>query len=952
MNAVKTDIRLAWCVRGAVALVLVDFLVNWLGWATGIEPLKRILRDWPHLTPWTAALLATLATSILLQAGHATRARVWTARALTALTGAAAGLFLAEYQTGRSFGLDKMLFTDAVSELQQTWPGRPSPLTVLSAFLVAAAIALAKLEYRWIRLVWPLCLVAAMAPAAVTGIGYLHDAHSIKGLSQSMGMAHATALAVLLLVAATALSRPDLNPLAWLLARPDRRTLLRLAGIIAGFPAAIAVWRLVLSPLTLEDDAEWVLSITMGTLMLGVATLFTSQRTQRLLIDKELLATQRAQAEHQRAEAERQRAEAVERYRILADNAVDVVLHLRGREPVWVSPSIEAALGWAPNQWIGADLLAHVHPADVEVASAALAANTQGGTVIARGRLAAADGGYHWAEGRGKRYIDAQGNNDGVIVSLRIIDAQVAMEQELQRARDSAVALTEAKSEYVATVSHEIRAPLHAIHGFAELLENQLSAEGRPETAEWSTRVRAEAQRLTRLIEDLLDLSRLEAGKTKIDSKSFQLRRMVDDVIQIARIKADAKGIQLDSSIDPAIADWRSGDPDRLHQVLMNLVSNATKFTREGFIDVEISPVESSAVKGSVRFAVTDTGPGIPAEEIDRILQPFAQVSVVDADRGSGLGLAISDKIVKTLGGEGLAVTSLEGHGSTFHFTVPLPESAPQQPDSKHQGEPNGAGSMKTILVVDDNPTNQLLASAQLKKLGYRCQVASDGAKALERIEADRFDAVLMDCNMPVMDGYEATRRIRAGERGTGQHITVLALTASAIGANRDACVRAGMDGFLTKPLRLSELAQELSHFLDSRGPGGLEAETGRDVPGKSGAPILDAARIDRLVAELGADPVRKVAHAFATEIPQRLVKLCSVAAQGDADAVRRGAHSIRSPSTMLGADALAERLAAVEESANPAATVSATQLGDLVNATLTQLRARIDQCAEHVGPQ
>jgi signal transduction histidine kinase/CheY-like chemotaxis protein/HPt (histidine-containing phosphotransfer) domain-containing protein len=528
--------------------------------------------------------------------------------------------------------------------------------------------------------------------------------------------------------------------------------------------------------------------------------------------------------------------------------------------------------------------------------------------------------------------------------------ASLALERK--EAHDSAITLAEAKSNYVVTVSHEIRAPLHAILGFSELLESQLSSEGRHEAAEWSSRVRAEAERLTRLIDDLLNLSRLDAGKTKTVSKAFQLRKMLDDLIQTSRVTAEAKGLHLNTSVDPTISDWRTGDPDRLHQVLLNLVSNATKFTHEGRIDVEISPAATEAAPDLVRFAVTDTGPGIPGEEIDRILEPFAQVYSSDADRGSGLGLAISDRIVKALGGDGLAVASLEGHGSTFHFTLPLPESAPQEPVPGREAEPPGASSMGTILVVDDNPTNQLLVEAQLNKLGYSCEVAPDGAVALERLESGRFDAVLMDCNMPVMDGYEATRHIRAKERGTGVHIPVLALTASAMGTNRDACERAGMDGFLTKPLLLTKLAQELDRFLGAAEADRIdpEAEVSRSGRDMSNAPILDDARIDRLLAELGAGPLQKVALTFVAEMPRRLAELSRVAAEGDVDAVRRSAHAIRSPSAMLGAAALAERLRAIEESTDPVSGVSEARLNDLIDATMERLHARIGQSAHQGG--
>ena len=525
---------------------------------------------------------------------------------------------------------------------------------------------------------------------------------------------------------------------------------------------------------------------------------------------------------------------------------------------------------------------------------------------------------------------------------LRCCDlATLALEHE--DAQRAAITLAEEKSNYVATVSHEIRAPLHAILGFSELLENQLSSDGRSENAEWSRRVRTEADRLTRLIDDLLNLSRINAGRAKIVAKPFQLRKLLDDLIESSRITAESKGLTINSFVDPTISDWRVGDPDSVHQVLLNLVSNATKFTRVGRIDVEITSAATEAAPDLVRFAVIDTGPGIPREEIDRVLQPFAQVSGADSDRGSGLGLAISDGIVKALGGDGLAVVSLEGHGSTFHFTLPLPETVPLKPAPHSETEPATSGSPGTILVVDDNLTNQLLVEAQLKRLGYVCEAAFDGAEALERLRSGRFDAVLMDCNMPVMDGYMATRRIRAEERGSGVHIPILALTASTMDGNRDACERAGMDGFLTKPLHLADLSRELSRFLGEGPKRRLDHEVlrGSSVRTHSGTPLLDDVRIDRMLAELGAIPLRKVAHSFVSEMPRRLADLRRAAAEGDADAVRRSAHAIRSPAAMLGAAALADWLKAVEESEDPVASVADEPLEDIIDATMERLRAK-----------
>ncbi len=945
MAGTDADMPLKWWVRGAVALVLAIAAVDWLGWATGAPSLAQVHLHWPQMVPWSTSILAGLAVAILLQAGRPSAGRIWTGRALALTAGTLAAVFLAEYVTGSPFGLDRVLFPGAVGALDQAWPGRPSVQAALSILALAATVGLLRLDRRWIVIGWPFVTIAAAALPLVALVTYLFDAAEMLSRSPSVGMNASTAVAIMLLIGAAVAVRPDRQPVAWLVARPDRRMLVRLVVTFLLVPVWVAIWRLVLLAFGLHGDAVWVLSVTLATLILGAPIFLISRHVQHVTADQ--LTQSRV-----RTEAERQRAEAVERYRILADNAVDVVVHLRGRHIAWVSPSVQAAFANPPERWVGSDFTDHVHPDDLETMDSLLNRIGAGKSVTERFRIRSADGSYHWVDGHATSYLDATAAPDGVILALRIVDTQVEVEHELQQALDFAITLAGEKSDYVATVSHEIRSPIHAILGFAELLETQLSAEGRNEAAEWSRRIRTEAERLSRLISDLLDLSRLDAGRTTIAAEPFQLRAMVDDVVQMSKLKVEAQGLKLDYSVDPTIPDWRTGDPDRLHQVLHNLVSNAEKFTREGRIDVDVSPASTGTNADLVRFAVTDTGPGIPGEDIARILQPFTQVRSSDAERGSGLGLAISDRLVKAMGGDGLDVASLEGHGSTFHFTVPLPESEPQQ-QAAEAVKTTETGSRRRVLVADDNQTNRLLVAAQLDKLGYDCDVASDGAEALKRLESGTFDAVLMDCNMPGMDGYEATRRIRAGERGTGVHIPVLALTASAVDSNRDACERAGMDSFLGKPLSLSKLAEELGRFIGAGRPENADADTSSDTQTTTEAPILDEARIDRLLEELGADPLHKVVSAFVAEMPRRLAELRRVAVQRDADAVRRSAHALRSPSAMLGAVALADQLRIFEESADPLSAMAAipeTSLDGLIETSVERLQARLGQPADQGG--
>ncbi|BBY22119.1 sensor domain-containing diguanylate cyclase [Mycobacterium stomatepiae] len=410
----------AWCRRIALLVVFAIAALCWAGWATGVDRLTRIHPNWPQMMPWTGVWLLALVAAIWAQTGHPSQKRVWAGRGLALVVGAFAGTTLVEYVTGGLVGPDQLWFGEAVRASGWTWPGRPSPQTASSALLLAAAAGLMRVDGNGKAPV--LCPAFAAAGGAIPFVtvgAYLFDALALVGTSPTTGQALMTALALLLLDAAIVLGRPDRFPVAWVLARPDRSSLLRLAAILAGFPIVVAVARPIFLWLGFGEQTEWTLSILLGTAIVGAITFFFTQREQKLLIEKELVSKERAEAEM--------------RYRILADNAVDIVVHLRGEELAWVSPSVEAALGRPPHAWSGADLDRYIHPLDLETVSAAMSRVAAGESVVQRFRVHDADGDYHWVEGHGKPYVDAEGNTDGLIAALRVIDDQVEAEQRLER---------------------------------------------------------------------------------------------------------------------------------------------------------------------------------------------------------------------------------------------------------------------------------------------------------------------------------------------------------------------------------------------------------------------------------------------------------------------------------------------------------------------------------------
>ncbi len=352
-----------------------------------------------HTPPLTAVWLAGLAVAVLLQSGHPSDLRTWLGRGVAAAMAVTAASVLVGYLAGKSFG--------------------PPPRTAASALYLSGAVALMRVDRRRSGLLWGIFLLAAVATPLATVVGHMFKAVSDVILTESTGQRISTAVGALLLVAATVLARPDRNPIAWLMARPDRWALLRLVGILGGLPLLVGVSRLPFLVLGLGTEAAWILATTIATVIAGAAVFYLSQREQGLLIDKELLSRQRADAEM--------------RYRILADNAVDVVFHLHGSSVTWVSPSVEAAFGEPPRQWVGSDLRLRIHPDDLATVATAVRGIGPDKPVLARFRVRTAEGGYHWVDGNAKPYIDADGNPDGLIAALRIVDDQVEAQQRLDR---------------------------------------------------------------------------------------------------------------------------------------------------------------------------------------------------------------------------------------------------------------------------------------------------------------------------------------------------------------------------------------------------------------------------------------------------------------------------------------------------------------------------------------
>ncbi|HEX8416287.1 MAG TPA: ATP-binding protein, partial [Methylobacterium sp.] len=443
-----------------------------------------------------------------------------------------------------------------------------------------------------------------------------------------------------------------------------------------------------------------------------------------------------------------------------------------------------------------------------------------------------------------------------VTAEHRQADVQRQAAQEAERTREEAVAASRAKSDFLASMSHEIRTPLNAIIGFTGLILDRRDLP--PDLTRQVGLIQSSGNALLTVVNDVLDFSKIEAGAIVLEPRPFSPRALVDNTLSIVRGQADAKSLDLVFEPDPALSPWLVGDEDRLRQILLNLVNNAIKFTRDGSVTIRLQSLGASPAGQRIAFSVTDTGIGIPADKLGRLFQRFSQVdgSIRREFGGTGLGLAISQRLVEMMGGT-IGVVSEPWKGSCFAFTLSL------VPVSQHDREPMAetlpeamVSRSARILLAEDLEVNQEIACAILEAAGHRVDAVGDGAAALKAVEEGAYDVVLMDIQMPIMDGLTAAARIR-GLPGPAARIPIIALTANVLADQIVALRRAGMDEHVGKPFRRADLLRAIDRCLAT------VPDTRESGDEKSGRLVLDRVILDDLVGLGGPAQVARWLETF-----------------------------------------------------------------------------------------
>ena len=625
---------------------------------------------------------------------------------------------------------------------------------------------------------------------------------------------------------------------------------------------------------------------------------------------------------------------------------------------VW-STRPDGACDYVSGQWteytgvprqalLGSGWLNTIHPTDrPTVEATANDAFAAGKSFAFEYRIRGANGTYRWFVARGEPIRD---DTNGPITqwlgTSTDIDDRKRGEERLEIAvRERTLALAEAceraesaaraKSEFLAVMSHEIRTPMNGVIGMAHLLaDTELTSR----QLHCVATIQASGRALLAIINDILDFSKIEAGKLELEQAEFEVKTLAEESLEQVAFAASEKAVQLSLDISESVPSSAIGDAGRIQQILLNLLSNAVKFTERGAVSVNVSSTQSGGEIAVLRFTVEDSGIGLTPEQQARLFEPFTQADSSTTRRfgGAGLGLSIAKRLSGLMGGR-IGVSSEIGRGSIFWFEVRLGigssraagmgNAAQRPPTHIEIARDLFAGRHSRILLAEDNITNQQVALGMLAQIGLGAHVVADGVEALAALDAVCYDLVLMDVRMPNVDGLEATRRIRSTElrsenRGSGaagRRVAIIAMTAGALNGDREKCLQAGMDDYISKPISPRALTKVLEKWLPHLGPGGDEIG---DHPASAALPEVESAMVLDMAGfleRLGGNKslARKVLDGYLGDVPRQLQLLSKSIAAGNFREIEDHAHRLKGATASVGGEAMRAVALGMEKAAS-----------------------------------
>ena len=884
----------------AVAVLGVLVLI---GWALDVQALKSVLPVWATMKPITAACLLFAGTALAI-AARSKDSLAWR-RVFYGLVACLAALSvgtLFEYAFSVDLGIDKWLFTEAVMRGDPAQPGRMAPATAFGLACIATALALVHAQ-RWAGLGTAAALLA-LAVGLLPVLGYAYHVAALYSVYAYASVALHTAVAMTLLGMGLVMARPVSGLMATVTSPSVGGSLARTLLPFALFAPFVVGW------VRVQAVQRGWFSNELATLLvtLTYVALFST------LIWRAAAALGRQ--DDFRRRAERDSTEYRARLAGIIDTAMDGVIVIDEHQRITLfNPTAEAMFGRKASDMVGSRV-------DSLMAPAAAALHAQQirdfeNSAVLQQRL-----------GRSREITGLRANGEAfpIEASISRLDIQgqrfytailrdVSRRRADERARFEAERANQTKSTFLANMSHEIRTPMNAIIGLAGLMRRGSNT---PEQAERLGKIEVAGRHLVAIVSDILDISKIEAGQLEIESADFHLSAILDGVQSIIAEQAGAKGLRVRVDHD-AVPLWLRGDPTRLRQALLNYASNAVKFTASGSIDLRAVLLEDRSERLLVRFEVQDTGIGIAADQRQRLFKAFEQAdaSTTRQHGGTGLGLAITHRLAELMGGE-TGFSSTPGTGSTFWFTAQLGRGRGVMPDEAALDREVIEGRLRTqhhaasILLVEDNAVNREVASELLFAVGLTVESAENGQLAVAMAQAKTYDLVLMDMQMPVMDGIEATQKIRKLPGWSTRPI--LAMTANAFREDHAACLAAGMNDFIAKPVDVGTMYTVLLHWL-AQSRGSVAAGTGVHAARPYQAPDALSHRLNELRdidTTYGLSLVRgnrkryaTLLKSFAEQSNADVDALCNALLSGQHEQAARLAHALRGASGSIGAQRL-----------------------------------------------